>query len=233
MTYSKTIIALFILASFSQFSVAEPGGILSNVTPDILVGGLNIESGNHTGPILNGSSMVHAKNARSYNSGLCTFKVSFSIYNDSGVKPGQFVTTMSYNEHPNVINDYTVLSAANIKTYQWLVQLKPGKNTIRVHADQQNDIQETNELNNRLTKRVIVIGQCGEQNKPLTPAVNKNIAPVKPTASQIKPQLPAGELAGKINIAPQQAKQDCRYDPNDARLPCRRKPTIKLINPFE
>lgn len=225
MTTSKAIIATLGLLSVIQTAVAAPP-IQSNVTPDILVGGLAVETGTHSGPVLNGKSIVYAKNARSYQSGLCTFKVNFSVYNDSTVKPGQFVTTMSYNNHPNVINDYTVLNAAGIKNYEWLVQLKPGNNTIKVHADQQNNIQESNELNNRLTKHVKVIGQCGANNT-LTP-----VKPVKPATSQKMQRQPASKLNIKAKPTTQQAKEGCAYDPNSARLPCG-KPKMKLINPFE
>jgi subtilase family serine protease len=134
---------------------------------------------------------------------------------------------MSYNNHPNVINDYTVLNAAGIKTYEWLVQLSPGNNTIQVHADQQNNIQESNELNNRLTKRVRVIGQCSAKGA---------LAPVKPV--KVKNSLkvknpPIEKINIKANTTPQQTAKGCAYDPNSARLPCSRKPKMKLINPFE
>ena len=169
MILSKKIITVLSILSISQFSFAGPNDIGSNATPDILVGGLKVQTGTHSGSVLNGLSTVYAKNAHSYQNGLCLFKINFSVYNDSPIKPGTFVTTMSYNQHPNVINDYTVLSAANIKTYQWLVHLKPGKNIIKVHADQQNSVHESNELNNRLTKRVKVIDQCIPQSNRLTP----------------------------------------------------------------
>ncbi len=236
MTLSKVLITTLGLLSFIQAATAAPNDVQSNVTPDILVGGLAVETGTHSGSVLNGKSTVYAKNARSYQSGLCTFKVNFSVYNDSTVKPGQFVTTMSYNNHPNVINSYTILNAAGIKTYEWLVHLKPGNNTIKVHADQQNNIHESNELNNRLTKRVKVIGQCSARNLSATPALNKGKTPIKPTAKQHKLQLPTAKLKDEANAVPQQAKQECKYDPNSARLPCmggKRKPKMKLINPFE
>lgn len=224
MTISKTIISIISIISIfciTQVSFADPKGIGSNATPDILVGGLQVETGTHSGSVLNGSSTVYAKNARSYQGGLCTFKVNFSVYNDSPVKPDTFVTTMSYNQHPNVINSYTVLSSANIKNYEWLVQLNPGDNTIQVHADQQNNIDESNELNNKLTKRIKVIGQCSEQSIKLAPKQNIKLAPKK----QIK--------------APQTSKQvekDCAYDPDSAVLPCvdlKRKPKMKTIDPFK
>lgn len=225
MTTSKLIITTLGLLSIMQTAVAAPGTVQSNVTPDILVGGLAVETGTHSGPVLNGSSTVNAKNARSYQNGLCTFKVNFSVYNDSTVEPGQFLTTMSYNNQPNVINSYTVLNAAGIKNYEWLVQLKPGNNTIKVLADQQNNIEESNELNNRLTKRIKVIGRCSAKNA---------LTPVKPATIKKTQRQPVSKLNIKAKSTPQQAKQDCAYDPNSARLPCgKRKPKMKLINPFE
>ena len=221
MTISKTIITIFSILCITQVSFAGPKDIGSNATPDILVGGLEVETGTHSGSVLNGSSTVYAKNAHSYQGGLCTFKINFSIYNDSPVKPDTFVTTMSYNQHPNVINSYTVLSSANIKNYEWQVQLNPGDNTIHVHADQQNNIDESNELNNKLTKRIKVIGQCSEQKIKLTPKQNIKLAP--------KQKIKA--LSSKEPLAPHQAQKDCQYNPDSASLPCadqKRNPTMKL-----
>lgn len=224
MTISKAIITAFSILSISQMAFAGPNEVKSNATPDILVGGLKVETGTHSGSILNGSSTVYAKNARSFNNGLCTFKINFSIYNDSPVKPGTFITTMGYNNNPSVINDYTTLPSTNIKTYEWLVHLKPGKNTIKVHADQQNTIHESNELNNRLTKHVNVIGQCSAQNIKLTPK-----QPVKalPAATQ--------QMKTKALPAPKQAQKGCEYDPDSARLPCidKKRKKMKTINPFK
>ena len=227
MTLSKVTITTLAIFGLVQTVVAAPNTIQSNATPDILVGGLAIETGNHTGPILNGSSTVYAKNAQSYQSGLCVFKINFSVYNDSDVNPGQFITTMGYNNQPSVINSYTILNSAGIKTYQSLVQLSPGNNTISVHADQQNTVQETNELNNRLTKRVKVIGECGSKNA----LASRKQAQTNTSLRAIKTSPKNGNL--QANTTTEDAVLGCSYDPNSARLPCSRKPKMKLINPFE
>lgn len=209
---TKTMTTLGLMA-LAQTALSAPNTFQSNDRPDILVGGLSVETGTHSGPVLNGNSTVYAKNARSYADGLCRFKVNFLIHNDSAINPEKpFVTTMTYN---NILanNQLTSLPASNIKNLEWLVELRPGNNTIEVRADQQNVIIESDETNNRLIKRIKVIGQCAPQQ--IKQPVNQRLE-VNPTANQ-------------------QAKENCRYDPNSARLPCseKRKPTMKTINPFE
>jgi len=209
MINKKIIVTAVSIALIAQNVIAAPTSIQSNETPDILVGGLAIKTGTHTGSVLNGSSIVYAKNARSYNGGLCTFEVNFSIYNDSPIKPEAFVTTMDYNNQPAVINTYTYLPTTNIKNYKWLVHLRPGNNIIKVHADQQNTVHENNEKNNRLTKKIRVIGQCNPEKKKLSATQQQK------------------------GTAPTQAQQGCAYDPDSAKLPCLERKRMKLINPFE
>lgn len=234
MTLSKAIITSLGLFSLMQTATAAPTEIQSNVTPDVLVSGLSIQTEqNFTGEPRNGKSTVYAKNAHSYVNGLCAFKGNFLVYNDSAVKPSQFMTSVSYNNAPLFVHN-TNLDNAGIKSHPFTIYLQAGNNNvIKVHADQQNNIQETNEMNNHLTRRVNVIGKCEAQNKPLTPALNNLKTPVEPTVKQHKRQEPAAKLKGEGKTKSPEAKQGCAYDPNSARLPCSRKPTMKLINPFE
>ncbi len=208
MSYTKATIAAVTLFALSQTAVAA-GNFQSNETADILVGGLAIETGTHSGPVLNGTSTVYAKNASSYENGLCVFNTNYLIHNDSSVKVGTFLTRMTYNGKLGN-NSYTILPATNIKNFAWPVKLKPGKNVIKVHADHQNAILENNEINNHLTKTVTVVGQC----RPLTK---------KPAVKQFK-----------SSDTRSQAKDDCKYDPNSARLcgDVKRK-KMKIIDPFK
>lgn len=159
MQLTKATLAALALLAISQTVAAASSNLKSTDTPDILVGGLAVETGTHSGPVLNGKSTVYAKNATSYQNGLCVFKVNYLVHNDSPIKPGTFFTKMTYN---NTLgnNSFTSLPATNIKNFTWPVKLKPGKNIIKVHADHQNAIAENNEANNHLTKTVTVIGDC-------------------------------------------------------------------------
>jgi len=192
MIISKTIIAAIGVLSLSQAAFAGPV-LNSNVTSDIMANGLKVDtSTNISGTVLNGKSTVYAKNAIRHHNGLCAYTGNFIIYNDSNVNPGTFLTTMHANGAP-IVHSNTTLGITNIKSFDFTVYLKPGKNKLIVKADAQNVINESNEKNNRLIKYVNVVGNCnGTKNKlpskksfksslRVTPKKSENIGTKQPT----------------------------------------------------
>jgi len=138
--------------------------VQSNEKADIAIKAFNI-----AGNTFNKAGMVtlNARDAIRYENGRCLFDITYSIENKGKIAstPFQYQLTQErilINQHQNII-----LQANDFDSFYLTVGLRSGMNTLRLDADTDRTVIESNENNNHLTKQYTVMGPCQQTMKQL------------------------------------------------------------------
>lgn len=136
----------------------------SNAKADIAIRALNL-----AGNTFNKAGMVtlNARDAIRYENGRCLFDLTYSLENNGQVSTTAFKSQLTQegiliNQHQNI-----VLEAGEFDSFYRTVGLKTGINQLRIDADTDKKISESNENNNQLVKRYNLVGRCVAATKQL------------------------------------------------------------------
>lgn len=109
----------------------------------------------------NGAARLKAKDAIRKKKGLCRFDLSYQVKNTGAIKSDpKFRNVLVVNGKVAKRHKGVVLKAGQTRNFKARVDLKPGKNEIRLLVDKTKRVSESNENNNKLVKQVQLRGKC-------------------------------------------------------------------------